>query len=332
MPSSALPDRQLTLLKTLNFTATQVEPYALLLNGVPLFPQPVAASEPLFAPVTKAGDDQPSMGVRLGYELDVQRKTSAFGGETVSVAFSIVQVAGRFTTAFDTVDIKLLKKSDATLHILDTLTLKAAPPLDGSASPSEQEKAGGAKECARLPLLCKLRAIVAAKLAALRKPFKGFHHARPHHRPLTIVSTEDAGHASAEGAAAGQHDQGHAVAAHHQQGHHRHHHRHGRHGFLRGLVMHVVFPMMVGVAAGMTASLVGMVLGQLVVFLWRRYYRGDRRGPYILLVDEEEKAPSYEDAVSSSYPDEKALLKTIVEEPEYELESESAETADEENK
>lgn len=181
--------------------------------------------------------------------------------------------------------------------------------LPDTASPSDREKAGEAKECSRLPQLCRIKAAAAAKLAKLKSHFKGC-----------------AGHRHAGKAAAGGHRHQSNQAAH--QGQRPHHHGHGhRHGHahrakhvIKTILLHVILPILVGVAAGMTASLVGMIIGSLIVSLWRRFYCGDDRGVYdlvgswdprfgveevIVVEDEGQEAPP-------AYADEKAPIEAVV--------------------
>lgn len=66
-------------------------------------------------------------------------------------------------------------------------------------------------------------------------------------------------------------------------------------GVRRGFTF-VLFPMLAGIAFGVVASAVGMLVGQLVVFLWVKF-RPAREGAYERVEDLEEKdqLPAYED-------------------------------------
>jgi hypothetical protein len=66
-------------------------------------------------------------------------------------------------------------------------------------------------------------------------------------------------------------------------------------GAQRG-VSFVLFPILVGIAFGVTASAVGMLVGQLVVFLWSKF-RPANEVAYERLEDPDEKdvLPAYED-------------------------------------
>lgn len=57
------------------------------------------------------------------------------------------------------------------------------------------------------------------------------------------------------------------------------------HAFTRGLAA-VLIPTLAGVAVGMTVSLLGLMVGRLIGFLWIKYYRGGRRGYASVALDE----------------------------------------------
>ncbi|KAI9852705.1 MAG: hypothetical protein M1838_005900 [Thelocarpon superellum] len=321
---------------SLNFSVSDTAPYDVLLNGIGIYPQASPLPEPLFAPVTKAGDDHATVKVRLGYELDIRRNNWIYPPhvEDVSLSFSVVQVAGQFTKAPETVEIKLLKTPDSRPHLIHALTVK--PALDGNASPSEQDQAGGAKGCSRLPLFCKWKAILAQKLAKLTKPHKCHHGGKhmAHHVPSIPVdqpaATPPTPPTSPTTATIPTPEKQAEVFR-------VQHHRHGKHHrqpLVKKLILHVIFPMLVGIAAGLTASLMGMIVGHLVVLVWRRFYRGNNSAiigscsacpasyRYLPLlfhahphapsatetVRPGDKAPSYEEAIGQTYRDEKVGL------------------------
>ena len=67
-------------------------------------------------------------------------------------------------------------------------------------------------------------------------------------------------------------------------------------------------PILIGVAFGMTASAVGMLVGQLVVFLWMRYRKTDDQGFYEPLdADVKEVPPPYEDVPAEQAQSEKEV-------------------------
>ena len=80
---------------------------------------------------------------------------------------------------------------------------------------------------------------------------------------------------------------------------HHHHHKGFAHRMVAGLrttFKVVIVPVLIGVAFGMAASAVGMLFGQLVVFLWMKYRGTSRNGAYEPLdADEKDAPPAYQD-------------------------------------
>ena len=104
---------------------------------------------------------------------------------------------------------------------------------------------------------------------------------------------------------------GHFGASHHGPGmrHGAHHHgfAHSALALARRLFTFVLLPVMIGVAVGITASAVGMLLGQLVVFLWLKFRRSGstRQGVYEVVEseDKEEGLPAYDAEGLPAYTD-----------------------------
>ena len=99
------------------------------------------------------------------------------------------------------------------------------------------------------------------------------------------------------------------------QGGKPHHHGHHHKGFVHRMA-HVMWatvklafvPILIGVAFGMAASAIGMLVGQLVVFLWMRYRKTDAQGVYEPLEgDEKEVPPPYEDVPAAEAVTEKEV-------------------------
>jgi len=97
-----------------------------------------------------------------------------------------------------------------------------------------------------------------------------------------------------------------------QAGHSHGGHHHG--GFLRHF-SHVMMktvkiaflPILIGIAFGMAASAIGMLVGQMVVFVWMRYRRHDQVMYEPLGGDEKEVPPPYEDMPFAEALNEKAI-------------------------
>lgn len=150
-------------------------------------------------------------------------------------------------------------------------------------------------------ILCKLRSMIASvtsttKPSTMRKP--GCHGAkRPHvggaisginikggpnkfwnHRPEG-GPLDNPTETSAEIHQGGARHRGHRGG---RQGRHGHHgRRHALHKIMmvmRRVVSGFVIPVLIGVAAGMTASVLGMVVGSCLAWLWIKIIRGGRKG------------------------------------------------------
>ncbi|KAK3676875.1 hypothetical protein LTR78_003079 [Recurvomyces mirabilis] len=138
----------------------------------------------------------------------------------------------------------------------------------------------GHKECDVLPEpLCKLKNIIDAKIDAALGP------AHRHHRPGCPGRQGQHGPPT-KGGPQRFHGRPHHVRPHNR--YHRHH-RFWRHGLLRafakGLVT-VLIPVFAGITVGMSVSLLGLVVGRIVTFLWRTFVRGNKRG-YVNLPQDE---------------------------------------------
>jgi len=231
----------------LRFDITENEIDTLQLNGVQIYPPHGLPLEPIGAlQVTQETlDNDYKFSLRLGYELDVTPviKSEEDQLELIFVRLQVVEIAGKFVDGLDSVLLKLLKTPSGKLMIGDLGTGPTTNP--------------GGKDCQTL--ICKLKSILTGKLSHLKPkkgcgskvaPAKGHHHGH-------------GGHGSEHGA-------------------HRHHRHNGLSRFLHALkraAFHVLIPVLSGIAAGFTASLLGMLVGQSAVFLWRTFYRRGRRGP-----------------------------------------------------
>jgi hypothetical protein len=241
----------------LNFVIAEDEIDTLQLNNVQIYPPHELPLEPLGAiQITQETEDNNyTVFLRLGYELNVTpvMKSEEDQLELILVRFQVVEIGGKFVDGLESVLLKLLKTPSGKLIIGD---LEMAPTINP-----------GGKDCQTL--LCKLKSIMTGNLSHL-KPKKG------------------CGSKNASPKAPHSHD-GHGS----KHGPHRHHRHHGLSRFLHALkraAFHVLIPVLIGIAAGFTASLIGMFVGQSVVFLWRTFYRRGRKGPYSRVEQYETKA------------------------------------------
>lgn len=262
----------------------------LLLNGLQLYPiDPQSASfmEPLTASqMIKSADDtwQYASTPKLGYSLSIKHPASTGQDQLnlVVIHLEIVEVADKFIPGLPTIDLQLLETSSGKLMIGNTgITAPASV-----SSPTEDDK-----ECTTL--LCKWRAIVADRLAALKKGC-GSKHPKPEVRPVFVPKPH---HGNKHHGGHGRPPSG--IRPHH--GAHRpyrHHHRHGGFArFVRGIVLHVFVPVLIGIMVGITASLIGMVVGHIVIFTWRLLFR--RGQPKYAEVKQEEAEEEAEDESKS---------------------------------
>lgn len=244
----------------------------LILNGVPIYPmEPLSEAfmQPLTAPQLIHTDDNWNMAAEpvLGYSLSVKHPVHSEQDQLdlVSLHISIVEVANKFLSGIPSVEIKLLETPSGKLMLGDAEIITSAPtPADGD------------QECTTV--LCKWRAIVAAKLSKLKSGC-GFKNPSAAVGAVDESSPKDHGRPQPH---IGRPRPGHG----HGQGHFRHHHhKHNLGRFMRNIAMHVLLPILVGVAVGITASLVGMLVGNLVVLVWRALFR--REGQYSRVQSEE---------------------------------------------
>ncbi|KAI9832155.1 MAG: hypothetical protein M1819_004506 [Sarea resinae] len=273
----------------LNFSVPATDPETLNMNDVPIYPLNGGVRTSLSAPLhrlesssvdPKAGDQEtssPSLG--LSYSLWVLAPVEIAEDKDiklVTIQLNILKVDRQFVNV-DQVVLQLLKSADGHLSILRAD--KVADP-NRPASPSDQEKAGEAKECTTFPLLCKWKAILEDKVNAVKSRPKGCH--RHKSGPMQTVDSVHPG----------SHHPPHYINRHGPHGpqHGRMGHRHWHHTFLRtaqNIFFFILLPVMFGIAAGMLTSAIGMVVGKVLVWVWIRYHRGGKKGPYTKVQQDE---------------------------------------------
>lgn len=269
--------------------AAEQEADRLMLNGVQFYPlDPFSpAMQSLTADQlvkTHEGKFEYAASPNLGYALRISHPVAPSNHkeqlDLVEVHFEIIDVAGKLIDGMSDIVLKVLETPSGKLMIGDAEIL---PP-----------KATSGPECTTI--VCKWRAIVAAKLSKL----KGCGSKRP--KAGSYVHLKPA------------HPKGHHNRPHGSHHGGRPHHRHHRHGnfarFLRSVIFHVLIPVLIGVVVGITASLVGMIIGHLAIFVYRAVFRRHSRAEYQkvqqsdAVVDEEKVAfiehqsppPVYEDS------------------------------------
>jgi hypothetical protein len=289
----------------LNFSLSHNDADVLLLNGLQIYPiNPLSQSflEPLTADQlvkSPQGTWNYAASPRLGYSLSVRHPVKASNDDQldlIALHLEISEVGDRFIDGFPIVDVKLLETPSRKLMIGDVEISPAGLPTSGGSCTT---------------IICKWRAIVAEKLSEL-KGCGG--KARPHKgQTMKPAADQEDGHRH------GGHGRPRPHGPHRP---HRHHHRHNRFArFLRNIVLHVFIPVMIGVVLGVTASLIGMIVGHLIIFIWRAFFRRGKSPAYIRVAAEDdgengsksldqhelpppvyEEAPAYEEAVVSEKP------------------------------
>lgn len=181
---------------------------------------------------------------QLGFSLQIHpaTKTADEGLDLVVVDLQIIEVGSVFVDGLPNVRVHLIKSPENEL-LIAKIEQTASETVS---SPMGEEE----KECTTL--LCKWRAIIAGQLekmkmhgcAGMMGGKAGHGHAHPHHH--------------------GQHP-----------GHMTYHNRqHGWALLFRKLTSHIILPVLVGIVAGVSVSILGMVVGTILVGLWRKFVRG----------------------------------------------------------
>lgn len=172
--------------------------------------------------------------------------------------------------------------------IIDELKHSRFPPRPHNQHGPPPEQMGASQECNMLPAaLCKLRITIEAKVHGMKSGMrKGGCHGRPHMGKLLGQIRPHFMHPDHkdDASSAQHHGRTHHMRPH--DDHHQHEHDHSfMHSFSSGLTA-VLIPTLAGIAVGMTISLLGLLAGRLIRFLWIKLYRGDRRGYSSVALDE----------------------------------------------
>ena len=236
----------------------------------------------LTAPQVRLSDSASSRPLRLGYALEVFPAVSfeLDGGEIITLQLTILDIQGAPVNV-DTVKIDMLKN-------VGGLSVAKISNIPFAQSP-------GALQCTTS--LCRLRAIIVARLRTVLEAAKARAHAAGAWVKSGCRGRKNGGHRNGQTAANRPHP-------HHHHGHHKMH-RFGH--ILRQTLRFFIIPALLGVIGGLMASAVGMLVGQALVYLWFRYHRGGQRANIRIvevavsedekdaLVESEELPPQYED-------------------------------------
>lgn len=259
-------------------------PDLLMVNGLQVFPvdpQATTAKSLSADQLVKRPDGTwgYSSSPELGYSMSVKpfhdgkQQLSVYG-----IHLRVIEVGTTFVRGIPAIDLKVLKTPSGKLMIASgQVGAGRVPTVHKPQCPS---------------LLCHWKAAIANKVEALKKGC-GSKQARPHKGPRPHG--------------------GHREGGHRRPHHHPRPHQNSFGRFVQSLVLHVLMPILIGVALGITASLVGMVVGHTAIFFWRLFFRRGERGQYCRVkqqevvgeANEESKTflenqgppPVYEDAV-----------------------------------
>ena len=316
----------------LNFTISE-DGQKLQLNGKNVYP--TAFAEPPVH-VKQVPSEVGLVDIKTGHALSTDLEVTALameeqdplpaGGKDLLLSF-VLDIGGLESQRvhLDEVAIKLLQTEEGELLIMRVERVpKSSPdavfgwPADIDSRPSHHGPPHDHKpatECDVLPsALCKLKAIIDSKINqatshGASSPKKGGcrgrkgppgTHLPTHIRPHLVRPDQD-------GRPPFNHGRPHHMRPH---GPHHGHHGPSSHSFWRGFadgLIAVIVPIMAGVAVGMAVSLLGLVVGRTIGYLWIKIARGGRRGSAsgVTVIEEGENEgmlakmeppPVYEDA------------------------------------
>ncbi|KAH8433267.1 uncharacterized protein LDX57_010902 [Aspergillus melleus] len=288
---------------SLNFS---VENGFLLANDRPIFPPPPPTH--LTAVQRRLSDGQESEPIQLGYAVEMMPLQTPPDEpmDMVAVRFTVLDLDGH-PVPLDTVALHLVHDSAANLFLAKATIEETAP------SRVSWRQCRGKPKCLKRLLFDRIRALFHAARARVLglggpRPHCG---GRPHglgHPPFPPHHGPGPEGSWAEG------DMERPPRPHH---HHHMHHGHWERTFSR-VVRFIVVPAILGVLAGLAASALGMLVGQIVVFIWQRYRRsgskpseergtvGEKQGLMTEAADELPPAYSDEEMAAEAMPADKS--------------------------
>ncbi|KAL4948701.1 hypothetical protein BDW69DRAFT_175962 [Aspergillus filifer] len=240
----------------------------LLANDRQIFPP--TPPTPIEAVQRHMQDGEEADPIPLGYAVELMPLPSPPEEpfDIVEVRFTVLDLDG-YPVPLDTVAVTLIHDAEGTLYMAGTN-------IEETADRESWRKCNGKAKCLRKFLMQRIRSMFAAAKERLIGMFKGQGCADgavppppfpppPHHGDFDRMSSSEGGF--------------------------RHHGHHGPHPpphfhnkfhktwerTLHRVMRFIVVPAILGVLAGLAASAVGMMVGQLAVFMWHRYRRTDRK-------------------------------------------------------
>ena len=302
------------------------QPDQLKVNDLPMYPRrwhfrrrPLRAyqveSDVSLKEFTSSQDKDRYQSLRLGYMAVMEKKVKAAHSsermQLVYLSLKIISIEDKPVRGLDKVKSTVLKMRDGRLAL-------ASAKLEAT-SPDEDQ-------CNGPVLLCKFRAIVMGGMRKFRIAFHRCHRKMGHHmfghrhHPHHYHAHGTTHHDKAQHAKPCRQCQGmtHRKPCKHRQGtthgmpapppphvasdvngaplppvapHGQASEFHDRHPAMHSFVrvaMHATLLTLIGVVAGMVASALGMLIGHIVVSLWRRFYRSRNGGAYSSVALEED--------------------------------------------
>ncbi|EMR66629.1 hypothetical protein UCREL1_6379 [Eutypa lata UCREL1] len=162
--------------------------------------------------------------------------------ELVMVDLQVIEVGDAFVDGIPNVEIKLVKSPSGKLMIAD---LAATESENVQTTPMDSQE-----ECTTM--FCKWIAMAKEQFGRFRS---GKHcGGRPGH------AGQESGHMEVD-------------MHRHREGRPHHEHRHRWGHLLKNIATHILLPVAIGIMAGVTASILGMMVGTFIVYLWRTFVR-----------------------------------------------------------
>lgn len=287
----------------------EIDGKAIKLNGVPFYPNTNPSLPPLLSVSQKKKDGEVSTmegyqgQLRMSYSVEFAAKK--FKGHTlVRLLMTIMGLDGQMVKV-DDIEIKAIESDDGTLSLHSITLIPASPNAPDAKCENimcrfftkilthvNKAKATAKGAVHKMKCFCVkcIHAITGHKKPHHPHPHHegGKHHGAPHRRPDGTVELPSHIHFKPEG----------GLKFHH------HHHQSffSRMAMVLATTVKVVFvPILIGVAFGMAASAVGMLVGQMIVFLWMKFRGNKREARYQPLeTEEKDEPPAYHDVAAQS--------------------------------
>jgi len=271
-------------------------------NGHPLLPlekAQQAQSTSIKAHQIRKDNNEESVEVPLNFAMEIMPPIPSPHKEGVSiipVEFTVLALKG-MPVKVNTVSLKLIQPPHGGLVIVHTEEI-----------PFEQTPGAETCEGARVWSMCRLKAIVMARVKSMMETTK------QKTEQVQGWVKEKTGCGKGKGRHGfWRHPHPHADGQHQHRhhGHHGHHQYHPTGYMLHQTIRFFIIPALLGIIGGLVVSAIGMLVGQAIALIWIRAYRNGQRGSsrfvetevFVdtdakgeLLSDQDEALPAYEDA------------------------------------